>query len=272
MPHDGSVSRFILPPVSTICSRTLWVFLSDYKKSIDFFFFVVGLASSADRIAVTAAKALIDYSNKSQDDFKSLQDTIDNPDRAFKNLKKFGGINSKNIAVATADGFLWFISNAIQAAMKKRPELLKSSESVRIEEIMEFESRKDLINYLIDRKVNALSYGGMKQIEKFVLDSLGVEIFESESERAKLRTLIEVRNIFAHNRGVVNHVFLERVNGLERHTGMKFVLGQSVHLDFDELMLFSEVALKVAISLDQKICRKFHIRMKRISSWLSAEK
>lgn len=271
MPDDASTVPFILPPVSTVCSRTLWLYLSDYKSSLDFFQFVVRLATVADTTAVAAAKALMTVGPNSDDKRAELQETIDNPDRAFKKLRSYSGINSKNIAVATADGFLWLISNVTQSAIKRRPELLKSGESIRVEDILEFESKRELINYLVDRKVNALSFGGMKQIEKFVLDYLGIEVFATDRDRAKMRTLIEIRNIYAHNRGVVNHVFLDRVRGLDDLTGMSFALGQSVHLDFDTLMSFSEVALQTAISLDQQVSRKFGIRMKRISSWIASE-
>jgi hypothetical protein len=159
----------------------------------------VKLATAADTTAVAAAKALMAVGPDSHDRRIELQETIENPDRAFKKLRRYSGINSRNIAVSTADGFLWFISNVTQSAIKRRPELLKSGESIRVEDILEFENKRDLVNYLVDRKVNALSFGGMKQIEKFVLDYLGIEVFATERDRAKMRTLIEIGNIFAHN-------------------------------------------------------------------------
>lgn len=252
------------PSKSTIASKNLYLFLSDYCKAIDLFFFTTYLAHRADNTALTASKALISVA-KNDEERRRYQKTIDNPEQAVKKLKEFRFLNSKNLTVTTVDAFLWFVSATIQSAMKKRPEIVKSGESIKIDDIFDFMNRRELINYLIDRKVNSLSYGGMSKIEKFIDDSMGLTIFPDDEARKLMQIFVEVRNIHVHNRGVVNRVFLNRAT---QHEKFKFVEGKRAHLDFDELVSLTRVCVQTAIDLDANVCKKFRISRKRYSTWL----
>ncbi len=149
MSHESESEGFYIPPASSMCTQTYSQFLSTYKESIDSFFFTVRLANRADEIALTAAKALIALeTNESKR--ANLQNHINNPIRAAKELHRFREIYSKNISTSIADSFLWYISNIIQQSMKRKPEIIKSGETIRIEEIFNYPSRRELINYLID--------------------------------------------------------------------------------------------------------------------------
>ncbi|WP_430436209.1 hypothetical protein [Oceanibaculum nanhaiense] len=256
-------SGFYFPPHSTLTSRNLYLFLLDYYKILDLFFFTIRLAHNADNAALNASKALISIT-KDEKERQRYQKTIDNPDRAVKKLNDFSGLNSKNLTVNTVDAFLWFVSATIQGAMKKRPEMVKSGESVRIEDIFEFSNKRELINYLIDRKVNSLSYGGMSKIEKFISESMGITMFPDEDARELMQIFVEVRNIHVHNRGFVNRVFLSRAT---LHEKFKFIEGKKAHLGFDELVRLTQVCVQTAIDLDIKVCKKFGIERKRYSTW-----
>lgn len=256
-------SAFYFPPQSTLSSRNLYLFLLDYYKVVDLFFFTIHLAHRADNVSLTASKALISVA-KNEEERQRLQANIDNPDQAAKKLNEFGTLNSRNLTVNTVDAFLWFISATIQCAMKKRPEMVKSGESVKIEDIFEFSNKRELIDYLIDRKVNSLSYGGMSRIERFISDSMGVAMFPDDDARELMQIFVEVRNIQVHNRGIVNRVFLGRVT---QHQRFHFSEGKRAHLDFDELFDLTRVCVQTAIDLDTKICKKFGIKRKRYSTW-----
>lgn len=142
--------------------------------------------------------------------------------------------------------------------------MVKSGESVKIEDIFEFSNKRELINYLIDRKVNSLSYGGMSKIEKFISESMGITMFPDGDARELMQIFVEVRNIHVHNRGFVNRVFLSRAT---QHEKFQFVEGKRAHLDFDELVGLTRVCVQTAIDLDTKICKKFNIERKQYSTW-----
>ena len=152
--------------------------------------------------------------------------------------------------------------------MKRKPEIIKSGETVKIEEIFNYPSRRELINYLIDRKINSLSYGGLKQIEKFIFEALNIDLFSTEKDRNLLRIFIEVRNIQTHNRGYVNRIFLDRVEDLLPSFHFKFKEGKKAHLDFDDLSIISKVCVTTSLDLDARTAEKFGIQRKKISTWL----
>lgn len=266
MTSDQERDSFYLPPENAVCTKTFWQFLSAYRETIDFFF-TVQLAHRADYVSLTAAQALIG-GEKDDEEKARLQERIENSGRVAKRLANFSEIISRNILTNFADSFLWYISNIIQQSIKKRPELIKSGESVRVDEIFNYSSRRDLINYLIDRKINSLSYGGLKQIEKYLAESLNIELFNAERDRNLLRIFIEVRNIHAHNRGVVNKIFLDRVGNIIGDFDFKFEEGRKAHLDFDALVDFSKVCVATAYLLDANTSKKFSIERKKISTWL----
>lgn len=260
---DEEVRWFFFPNEKKLCTRSLYLFLQDYYKVIDLFYFTMSLARKADEVAVGASKVLIEL-EEDENKKKEYKDTLDNPDRVSKKLKEFSSLHSKNLTVNIVDSFLWFLSSAIQASMKKKPELVKSGESIKIEEIFEFSSKKDLINYLIDKKINSLSYGGIDGLERFVDEALGINLFSDEESRTLMKVFIEARNILVHNRGIVNKIFLKRI---KHHPDFKIEEGRRFHLGFDDLVRLSKVCVETALTMDDQVTSKFKIERKQYRTW-----
>ena len=238
----------------------------DLEKVLEHFYFSVELAMMADHNSRSAAAVLLDVT-ESESERKKYREFLSNPNINFNRLLQFARINSRNICVAMADGYLWYISNTLQAAIRRRPEILKSKENVTIEDVLNFSSRKELINFLVDRKVNSLSYGGLRQVERYFSDSLGVDLFSSDMQRDTLRVLVELRNLHAHNRGIVNNIFMERVGELEIVKDSKFRLGGDAYLSLDQLRAVGSICMQSIQDLDAKVCKKFRIERRRILTW-----
>lgn len=259
--NDGET--FYFPPVKTLVTRNMSLFLFDYHSIVDLFFFTVHLAHTADNVSLRASTALFEIASSEREKEK-YERLMTNPGKVVKKLNEFASVNSRNLTVTTVDTFFWFISASIQSAMRKRPELVKSSENLRIEDNFKFRSRKEIINYLIDKKVNSLSYGGMSRIEKFIEESLGVSLFAKDEDRQLMQLFAEVRNIHVHNRGYVNRVFLSRV---QNSVPFSFEEGSRAHLRFDDLVKLTKVCVKTALELDEEISKKFALKRKRFSTW-----
>lgn len=254
---------FFFPKASNSLSEPAFHFVSDYRQAVDYFLFTVQLAHTVDHNVLTATKALIgcetDKSKK-----KRLRATIDNPYRATGRLAEFSELNSRNITNNIIDSFLWYLSEIIQSAMKKRPEILKSSEIIKVEDIFEFGNRRELLNHLVERKITNLSFGGITKLEEYCEKRLGIVLFQTEDHRNEMRVFIEVRNINAHNRGKASRLFLERVKETKEHN---FVLGKKVHFDYDKLLRISRACVETVINVDKQITSKFGIRKKQLSTW-----
>lgn len=148
--------------------------------------------------------------------------------------------------------------------MKRRPELVKSRTMISAEDIFDFRSRREIINFLIDKKINDLTYGGMSKIEAFVQDSLGVDVFTDQKTRGAMQFFIEVRNIHTHNRSIVNRRFLSRA---KVPPGISASEGKRLMLSFDDLLFLANAAISASSGLDGKLAGKFKIERKRLSTW-----
>ena len=105
-------------------------------------------------------------------------------------------------------------------------------------------------------------------MEKYLTERLGVEVFLDVESRTLLSVFIELRNIYVHNRGVVNGLFLSRV---PKHSRFSFVNGRRYHVDFDLFVLLANNALATVIRLDELLAKKFGVRRKKLCKWLAAK-
>ena len=169
------MTDFFYPKRTTICTEAFSRFLRDYHENLDSFFFLVRLVAQADEGRARAAKALIVVGGEPEE-VERLEKSAADPDATLRQLKRFSSVQSRNLTNSTVNGFQRYFSEIIQAAALKRPELLRSSETVRIDEVLRFRRYKDLISFLIDKKINELSYGGIRGMEAYFGDRLGIDM------------------------------------------------------------------------------------------------
>lgn len=153
-PEQGAQVFLTHPNPRELCSPQLRIFLKTYQEIFDFFFFGVRLATGADRVQLTAAKALARSGNA--EDIARLKELEDKPDRTFSHLQEFSALQSENMTLRIVDNFTSYLSEIVQSAMIKRPEILRSKEKVKIEDVLRFSNFRDLISFLVNRKINEL--------------------------------------------------------------------------------------------------------------------
>lgn len=229
----------------------------------DFFFFSLNLASRVDMQRLKFAEVLAE--SGSREHVEALERVKANKDAVFDRLKGYGGLQSENMITNSVDNFLFYLSSILQSVLRKRPEMLSSNEMVRIDEIVKFSSMKDVINYLVDKKLNELSYAGLRGIEKFFMERTGIDLVENQTEKAELVHAIEIRNIYTHNRGIVNDVFVHRLSGVQQL--IPFKKGERIHANYDNIVRLSSTMTTVSARFDQAVSRKFNIGRKKFSTW-----
>jgi hypothetical protein len=100
--------RFFYPITSTPFTHAFSRFLIDYHENIDNFLFLVTLTARADHVRVTAAKALL--GGAKPEEVEGLQKSIDDPDVALRQLKRFASVQSRNLTNATVNGLQHYFS------------------------------------------------------------------------------------------------------------------------------------------------------------------
>jgi hypothetical protein len=252
-----------MPDRTTLSTEPFSQFLAEYRSNVNAFFFITNVVSRVDSTRVIAAKALLPGA-KTNEERDSLQASVENHDETLKALNKHAGVMSMNLTNGVVSAFQRYFSSIVQAAALKQPLLLASSQQIRVDDILRFSRHRDLVSFIVDRKVNELAYGGLIDLEKFFSERLGVRMFDSNDERERLRLFIEARNINVHNGGIVNDIFLSRAGSVE---GFQYTRGKRFQLDFDELFTLTVNAMKVAMHIDAAVAAKFRIKRKADIKW-----
>jgi hypothetical protein len=260
--NSPALDRFY-PDRKTLCTEPFHRFLADYRANVDAFFFVTQAVGLIDTNRVSAAKALLPGA-KDADERQRLRETLDRPDATLQELRTHSSVMSMNLTNGVVSAFQRYFSSMVQAAALKQPALLSSSQQLRIDDVLRFSRHRELVAFIVDRKVNELAYGGLFDLERFFLERLGVKMFETSRERDLLRLFIEARNINVHNGGVVNDLFLSRAGTVD---GFSYLRGKRFHIDFDALVTLTDNAMKVAMHIDALVAAKFRILRKADLRW-----
>lgn len=109
------------------------------------------------------------------------------------------------------DNFLTYIAEMIATLFRKRPETLRSDETVTMKQVLAQPDLEAFIAWFADRKVSSLSYKGLGEVETFIRGRFGLALSEGDEQRIKLNEVIAVRNLIVHRRGVIDSRFIDSV-------------------------------------------------------------
>jgi len=220
-----------LPPaVMTVpCQR----YFEDHWRLIGFVGFVSQLATERDETANIAAKVLYETANDEDEREKHRQILEQEGVGALKTLRSFRQLLLQLVATRGAEDFLLYISELLALVFRSRPETLRSNEQVRLDLILQHDTMENLVSDLAERKVQSLSYQGIRDVATWVQERLGLKLLSNPVSLDRTVMIIEVRNLIAHNRAVVNRLFLTRVPDSPAAIGD--VLNLNVNDVFDDL-------------------------------------
>lgn len=123
------------------------------------------------------------------------------------------------------DAFERYLSAMLFDVFTQRPETLRSSEQVRISDVLECGDMAEVVRKLAERKVHSLMYQNFDDLTAYLREKLGVPIGKDAALSATCEG-IEVRNIIVHNGGIVNSVFLRRTERKDLANGALFPIDQ----------------------------------------------
>ena len=252
------------PKETQTCTDAFYRFILEYDKIVGLFFFVVMSANRIDQIRAIAAHALADKKQRNK--------PVEHFDEKVmsQRVRDYSKQISRDLIVSMANNFLCYLSEILQDVMNKKHEILRSSERITTEEALQFNRVQDLRAFIADRKINELSYGGLRQMRDFMSERLGVEMITADEQGALLTIFVELRNIHTHNRGVVNQLFLNRIGA--GHPKFSFKKNHAYHVDFDEFVLLSRNTIEVALKLDDMLATKFKLKRARYKNRLAKER
>lgn len=216
-----------------------------------FIYYIADLATSTDEKARIAAKAL--YEDEEPEKYKEALDRVESKGATAALRNSHRSMVLEMMICRGADNFLTYLSDLLALIFGSRPETLMSSETVRLDEVLKHNSMDELIQELVDRKVNQLSYQGMKDLHRYVADKMGLDLYPDDQDLNRAIRLIESRNLIVHNRGLVNEHFLSRVPDSSAK------LDGPLPLSTDEIFEDLEFLLSSVQSIDARAIQKFNL-------------
>lgn len=149
------------------------------------------------------------------------------------------------------DNFQCYLAEVLTTVFLARPDTLRSSDVVTLEEVLQCASMDEFISRAVERKAEALTYKGVSAIFQFMVDRLGLAINEDDDCIREASEAIAVRNVVVHNRGRVNTHFL-RLTG---RTDLKS--GDLVPIDLDKAKSWADALFNYAVLIDRAVMAKF---------------
>jgi hypothetical protein len=253
-----------LPDAATdACAR----FATDHVRLMSFVGFVSGLALRADEVRRIAAEALAGGDRIAGREVEEYE--IDENTTAVRALQRHREVLLEMAYTRGVDNFLTYISELLALVYGERPETLHAkgepkrggtAETVPLDTILEHSTMEDLIASLVERRVTDLSFKGLRALATYLSERLGFDLFEDEDDLRRAIRVVEIRNLIAHNRAVVNRVFLNRIEETEG-----FPLGRRVDLDVDRLFGDLSFLARSTFAIDTRAGEKWALPLRALS-------
>lgn len=231
-------------------TKPLWNFIKQFADLYGFINLTFSFAKRADEVAKIASKALRKIDENDEGEYEDGEGI-----GAVAAWKKYRPQVLESLVIRNVDNFLAYLSELLVAVYRNDPRMLKSSEKVVVEDILEYENIDDLISWLIDKKITELSYAGLDTIRDEINKKHGFDLFPDQMKYKEISLYIGYRNLLVHNRGVVNRRFLRT------YRSSSYVLGDKIKLVGTEVIEWSDVLRGVVEDIDKRATEKYSLKI-----------
>jgi len=201
------------------------VFFCDYARYMTFVDTVFKIARMADMSSQGLTAILSVLPDTEKEGAKRLSTTAEKGIGADRMLNVYANLIAEMLWCRGVDNFLTYVAQLLGLIFRTRPETLKSSKTETLETILEFRSLEELVNHLADKRVYDLTFCGMRDLRAALLKELNFDLFPVGDRLDRAILIIEDRNLIAHNRKVMNEVYVRRTGAEWAKIGAQQVHG-----------------------------------------------
>ena len=157
------------------------------------------------------------------------------------------------------DNFQTYITEILTAIYSNHPDLLVQSGiklQLTADNVFSAGSLEELRGRIIEQHVRGLIYENFAKLVKTLADptQLKFKLFTSKMDVTIASDFFEVRNLLVHNRGVINHTFLDRVR-----TFRNIQLGQRPNVGPTYLNMATNFFFHKASEIDKRAVKQFKL-------------
>ncbi len=185
--------------------------------------------------------------------FPVLVSATEEPHRIVRSIREHYQLLLELLYCRCVDNYLLYIAELLALIFRTRPEMLKSKDQVSVETVLEYSTMEEFLNFVMEKKVTTLSFMGLAALNEYLQDKLSFSIFgDNEQLLERMERIIENRNLFVHNRGIVNRIYLKRVPNSQLRIGERLILFESgealstLNADYLWVKLAAQVADRIA--------------------------
>ncbi|MFC0300358.1 hypothetical protein ACFFIS_05930 [Virgibacillus soli] len=238
------------------------MYFSSTLSDLDFFFFIIDTVLIGDYIPYHAKKTLelADDLVTESEVAKSPEELMQTkPGNRVKKLRKHSQEFIEMIYSRQVDNFQTYIVNLVREILKVQPNILHNNHPhISIAQLLEVESKDELINEVIENKVSSLANKGFGHIEEWCKAS-GIPLTVDRDLKSKLKEFIAIRNIIVHNRCIVDEKYLRVA------PQSKYKKGSIRKLDVDDLYEAINIFSEIVKHTDKKSIEKFNLEESRLN-------
>ena len=171
-------------------------------------------------------------------------------------LKTYEQFYGQMAYARTIDNLLTYFKEILSEVIIKKPSILKSKETERLDFILKYESIEELQIAIAEKKIESLFYAGIDKIESYFKDRLGIELFKSAGDKKEFDQAIKNRNLIVHNRGIISKEYLKEFPdcGMNEGVIMKF--------SYENISKINGILLNFVAYLDYELATKFNLDLK----------
>ena len=197
-----------------------------------------------------AAKALAHGQPEDSDEVKKWT-AIENQKMgsARQILGKHAKFNNKMAYQLVYNAFQSYLAALIKQIYNRQKNMLNLKDKVSFKEIIQFSRMNDLTSYLIDKRINDLTFQSIQDLNLDFYEKYGFKFFETQLRTQTISRIAQRRNLLVHNNGIVNHGFIERTGD------RRSKVGQHVKLCLATTLI--EYLQEVAVDIDRRARTKF---------------
>ncbi len=246
------------PPSKIKTTNALAAFWEDAQHIVKLPAAVGGLilGSSGDQKSVAARLAEV---TERVDAGELSMEVIDPILRSNPDIELHLGLLYEMMLCRFVDNFQTYITEILTEIYSNHPDLLVQSGiklQLTTDNVFSSGSLKELRGRVIEQHVRGLIYENFAKLVKTLADptQLKFKLFTSTTEIAFASSFFEVRNLLVHNRGVINHTFLDRVRIFRN-----IQLGQRPNVDPRYLHRVADFVFHNALEIDKRAVKQFKL-------------
>ncbi len=127
----------------------------------------------------------------------------------------------------------WYFSNILHIFYEKYPNAINDNEKYfGIKDLQQIDSISDAKTYIISKNIESTLRASYKEWISFCVKNMKLKVDTDTENHEKVELIFKIRNLYVHNNGIVNNIFL---HGLSEDLRSKFSIQKPLSLTPEDL-------------------------------------